>query len=347
MESFGSERRSSQDPILEIRDANVTYDMGRGQAKVLNDVNLDIYRGETLGVVGESGSGKSMFASTILDAVENPGMASGEILYYPEDGEPVDILDLDHRDSNRIRWEEIALVSQGAMSAFNPTKPIRSHFEETLSAHNVDEEEGMERAYQIMRDLNLDPENILDAYQHELSGGQRQRTLVALGVLLDPEILVLDEPTAALDLLMQRRLLGLLMQIKEDYDLTVVVISHDLPVVSGFADRIGVMYAFEFVELGGTDDVLRNGAHPYTRALLKATPDLDASIDDIMTIEGSSPDPVNIPSGCPYHPRCPISQDRCEIETPELLELEDEQRVACFYPDQARQEIDTPLSEDI
>ena len=341
---YDTESTPDEDTVLEIRDANVTYDMGRGQARVLNDVDIDIHRGEVFGIVGESGSGKSMFASTILDAVEDPGIASGEIMYYPEDGTPVDILDLGTRDAKRIRWEEIALVSQGAMSSFNPVKPIRTHFEETLSAHNADHDEGMARAREIMHDLNLDVDSVMDAYQHELSGGQRQRALVALGLILDPEVLILDEPTASLDLLMQRSILRLLMQIKEDYDLTLILISHDLPVVSGFADRLGVMYSFEFVEVGDTEDVLRNGAHPYTRALLQSTPDLDADVDDIKTIEGSSPDPVNIPTGCPYHPRCPIRKDRCEMETPDLVEAEGDNAVACFYPDEARRELSTPLS---
>ena len=345
-QTFDAETPADPDTILEIRNANVTFDMGRGQARVLNDVNLDVNRGEVLGIVGESGSGKSMFMSTILDAVEDPGIASGEVTYHPADGQPVNVLDLDASDTKRIRWEEIALVSQGAMSAFNPVKPIRTHFEETLSAHNADEDAGMERAREIMRDLNLEPDTVLDAYQHELSGGQRQRALVALGVLLDPEVLILDEPTASLDLLMQRRILRLLLKIKEEYDLTLIVVSHDLPIVSGFADRIAVMYSFDIVELGETDDVLREAAHPYTRALLQSTPDLDSSIENIMTIEGSSPDPVNIPEGCPYHPRCPISRDRCEVENPELLELEDQQRVACFYPEESRREILTPFSED-
>ena len=344
-QTVDADTEEARDTILEIRDANVTYEMGRGQARVLNDVDLDIYRGEVLGIVGESGSGKSMFASTLLDSVEEPGIASGEVRYYPAEGDPVNVLDLDNSDLKRVRWEEIALVSQGAMSSFNPVKPIRTHFEETLAAHNADEDAGMERAREIMRDLNLDPEAILDSYQHELSGGQRQRALVALGLLLDPELLILDEPTASLDLLMQRSILRLLLKVKDEYDLTLVIISHDMPVVSGFADRLGVMYAFEFAELGETEAVMRNGGHPYTRALIRSTPDLDAPVDEVTTIKGDSPDPVNIPSGCSYHPRCPISQQRCQVEDPELLELESGQEVACFYPDQARRELDVPISE--
>jgi len=341
------EPRPNRDTVLRVRDATVTYDMDRGQSRVLNDVDIDVQRGEVLGVVGESGCGKSMFAAALLDAVEDPGVLTGEVSYYPEDGEPVDLLELSKGDQDRVRWEEIAMVFQGAMSSFNPTTPIVTHFRETLEAHNADVEEGMERAEEILRDLNLDPDRILDTdtYQHELSGGQRQRALLALSLILDPEVVVMDEPTAALDLLMQRSILRLLHDIKDEYDLTLVIITHDLPVVSGFADRLGVMYAFEFVEIGETESVMYDAAHPYTRALLRSTPNLDMSLEDLDTVTGSSPDPINIPSGCTYAPRCPVADDRCEIEEPDLISMEaSEHRTACFYTDQARNKVDIPLS---
>jgi oligopeptide/dipeptide ABC transporter ATP-binding protein len=200
-----------------------------------------------------------------------------------------------------------------------------------------------------MRDLNLDPGRIFDVktYQHELSGGQCQRILMALSLLLEPEVLILDEPTGALDLVTQRSILRLLHEIKEDYDLTLVFISHDLPIITGFADRLGIMYSFEFVELGATGDVMYDSAHPYTRGLLRSTPDLQTPLDAIAAIEGTSPDPVNIPSGCPYHPRCPIADDRCGIEKPEMTEMNDqEHRAACFYPDTAKEELPVTYSGD-
>ncbi|MFB6121583.1 MAG: ABC transporter ATP-binding protein [Halobacteriaceae archaeon] len=338
------EQRS--DPVLEVENATVSYEMSRGRARVLNDVSLTVERGETLGIVGESGSGKTLFGSTILDAVEDPGQLSGDIIYHPEEGESVNIPQLEAGDLRRVRWEEISIVFQGAMSAFNPTQPLRVHFEETLDAHNEDEEEGMERARQILRDLNLEPEKIMDSYQHTLSGGQRQRALLALSLVLEPEVLVLDEPTAALDLLMQRTILRLLERVKEDYDLTMLFITHDLPIVAGIADRLAVMYAFEFVEIGETREVMRDGAHPYTRMLLNSTPNFSMSVDQINPVEGSSPDPVNIPVGCPYHPRCPVSDDRCEEEKPALVELEEGHRAACFYTDRAKDELPVSFGGD-
>ncbi|WP_276256671.1 ABC transporter ATP-binding protein [Halomontanus rarus] len=336
-----------RDAVLTVKNASATFNMDRGQARVLNDVHMDVYRGEVLGVVGESGCGKSMFASALLSSVEDPGLLHGEVTYHPPEGDSIDLTELNEGDLNRIRWEEIAMVFQGAMSSFNPTISIRSHFLETLESHNADKEAGMSRAKEILRDLNLDPERILDTntYQHELSGGQRQRALLALSLILDPEVLVLDEPTASLDLLMQRSILRLLYEIKDEYDLTLVLITHDLPVVSGFADRLGVMYGFDFVEVGSTKDVMYDASHPYTRSLLRATPNLDVPLDDIVTVEGSSPDPVNIPSGCSYHPRCPIADDRCEIETPEMTGLDaDDHSAACFYTDRSKTQIPSSLS---
>ena len=348
-ETLTTEPPRTGDTILEVRNTSVVFQMGRGEATVLNDMNVEIFRGEVFGIAGESGCGKSMFADAILDGVDDPGVIHGEIMYHPQDGDPVDILDLSKGDLNRVRWEEIAMVFQGAMDSFNPTIPIRAHFKETLQAHNQDTTEGMERAEDLLREVNLDPDRILDpsTYQHELSGGQKQRVLIALSLLLDPEILVLDEPTAALDLKMQRSVLRLLHRIKDEFDLTVVIISHDLPVIAGFADRMGVMYAFEIVELGETLEVMYDAAHPYTRSLLRATPDLKTPVEDIQTLPGTGPDPVNIPSGCPFHPRCPVADDRCEIEKPELVsEADSNHRSACFYVGRSRDQIPSTLTRE-
>ncbi|KZN22595.1 peptide ABC transporter ATP-binding protein [Haladaptatus sp. R4] len=332
------------DPILSARDVSVRFDMERGQSRVLNSVDIDIGRQEILGIVGESGSGKSMFASALLDAVVDPGKLSGEITYTPGDGRnPIDILSLSKGETKKLRWEDISMVFQGAMSAFNPTKRIRGHFEETLKAHNYDVEAGMDRARELLSDLHLDPDRVLSSYPHELSGGMSQRALIALSLVLEPEVLVMDEPTAALDLLMQRSIINLLEELKEKYDLTLVFITHDLELVANIADRIAVLYGFEFVEVGTASDIVRNASHPYTRALINSTPNLDAPLDEMKPIEGSSPDPVNIPSGCSYHPRCPMADHQCETSDPDFFETDGEEHFsACFYADRVDDYI--PLS---
>ncbi len=348
---------------MEVRNANVRFNMSRGQAWVLNDVDMDIYREEILAVVGESGSGKSMFASALLDAVEDPGVLTGDITYYPKDpdaidtevvdsfdqatDDSIDLLDLTPRELKGIRWENIAMVFQGAMNSFNPTMKVKGHFRETIRAHNAVLPERMDHVRDIFDALHLDYDRVMNAYPHELSGGMKQRALIALSLVLEPEVLVMDEPTAALDLLMQRSIISMLKALRDEFDLTILFITHDMPLVSGLADRIGVMYAFEFVEVGPTEELMQDAAHPYTRALLRSVPSIDSPVDEMETIPGSSPDPVNIPTGCSYHPRCPLADDRCEIEDPELAQVEGAHEVACFYYEQAADEIPYSLETEM
>jgi len=334
------------DPILEVRDLTVYFEMDRGRSVVTDGVDIDIERHEILGIAGESGSGKSMFASALLDAVIEGGTTQGEIRYNPSDGDPVDILNLSDSELKRLRWEEISMVFQGAMSSFNPTLSIEGHFLETLDAHGVDRESGMERAHQLLSDLYLKPDRVLESYPHELSGGMKQRTLVALALVLEPEVLVLDEPTAALDLLMQRSIISLLREISEQYDLTMVFITHDLPLLTKLADRLAIMYAFEFVELGPTRELLTDAAHPYTRMLLTSTPNVEAPIDEMRAIEGSSPDPVNTPEGCSFHVRCPLATEQCRQEDPRLEPITDDKSVACYHFEDADEAIPTTWMDD-
>lgn len=337
---------TSEDVILEVRDLTVRFGMDRGQAVVVDDVSIDIHRHEVLGVVGESGSGKSMFADSMLDSVRDPGQTFGQIIYHPEDGDPFDILSLSQGELKNFRWHEIGMVFQGALESFNPTMKVGDHFVETIHAHSMNERERMNHARELLAELHLDPDRVLEAYPHELSGGMKQRALISLALLLEPEVLVMDEPTSALDLLMQRAIISMLRGLQERYDLTIVFITHDMPVLAGIADRVGVMYAFEIIEVGDTEDIILDGSHPYTRALMRAVPSLDMPIDDLQVIQGSGPDPVNVPSGCTYNPRCPLADDRCEIEDPDLVYIDDDHQVACFYHDQAAEAVPYEIQED-
>jgi oligopeptide/dipeptide ABC transporter ATP-binding protein len=334
-----SDQLSVGDPVVELRDLTVTFDMDRGQSKVLDDVSIDVERGEILGIVGESGSGKSMLASSMLDAVVDPGVLDGDIVYHPAEGDPVNVLEFDEPGLRKFRWETISMVFQGAMSSFNPVMRVETHFRETLVAHDHDVESGMAHARELFEMLYLDPDRVLDSYPHELSGGMQQRALIALSLVLDPDVLVMDEPTAALDLLMQRSILSLLSDLQEEYDLTMVFITHDLPLVAKLADRLAVMYAFDLVEVAPTRELLSNSSHPYTRALLRATPSLDVPADEIDIIEGSSPDPVNVPSGCSYHPRCALADEQCVQADPDFRPVDRTHAVACFHWSDAEDEI--------
>jgi len=335
---------SDREPIIGLEDVTVQFNMSRGTARVLDDINIEIYRDEIVGFVGESGSGKSMLASSMLNAVVDPGVLSGDITYYTEDGEAIDVLSLSDADLRRFRWEAVSMVFQGAMNSFNPTRKVKTAFVETLSAHDYDIDEGMERARRLISDLYMDPDRILDSYPHELSGGMKQRALIALSLILEPNVLVMDEPTAALDLLMQRSIISLIEDLQREYDLTIIFITHDLPLVADLADRISVMYAFEFIERGPTEEILGNAAHPYTRMLLKATPNLEAPLETMQSIEGSNPPPVNVPSGCSFHTRCPLADDRCEADDPPPYEVSSDHTARCHFWEQAPDEI--PIVED-
>mgnify|MGYP000415732257 CR=1 FL=1 len=356
----------ADDIVMSVDDARVQFGMSRGQAWVLNDVSLDVRREEILAVVGESGSGKSMFAAALMDAVEDPGHLSGDVTYYPREEESddapsadqigsydtvgddsVDVLDMTDSELKNFRWEEVSMVFQGAMNSFNPTMKIKGHFHETIQAHNAVLEERMEHVRDLFEALHLDPDRVMNSYPHELSGGMKQRALIALALVLEPEVLVMDEPTAALDLLMQRSIISMLRELRDEFELTIVFITHDLPLVAGLSDRIGVMYAFEFIEVGNTRSLLKDAAHPYTRALLRSVPSIDSNIDEMQPIEGARPDPVNIPTGCSFHPRCPVADDRCEIEDPDLVSVDDDHSAACFYTDQARNELEYTLDHGV
>ncbi|WP_233738129.1 ABC transporter ATP-binding protein [Halocatena pleomorpha] len=332
-----------RDAIIRMDDVSVTYDSG--DSYVLDDVSLAIERNEIIGIVGESGSGKSMLASSLLDAVPDPGQLSGSVEYRPVQDQNVEVLALEDSELRALRWEEISMVFQGAMSSFNPTMKIKEHFIETLEAHNAPVETGLNRAHELLEDLYLKPGRVLGSYPHELSGGMQQRALIALSLVLEPDVLVMDEPTAALDLLMQQSILLLLRELREKYDLTMVFITHDLPLVASLADRLAVMYAFELVELGPASEVINTPTHPYTRALLNATPNLNAPLSEMRPVKGKSPAPINVPSGCSYHPRCPLDTEECRTNHPPADPVTPEHTAACFHWEEARTEISLNYAE--
>jgi peptide/nickel transport system ATP-binding protein len=335
-----------QDPIYQTRDVSVTFGMERGESRVLDNVDLDIERGEILGIVGESGSGKSMFADSLLDAIVPPGQLDGDVIYHTEDGQSVNVTELSDEELRKFRWQEASMVFQGAQDSFNPTRKIRTHFTETLEAHDEDVSEGMEHARELLSDLYLEPDQVLNSYPHELSGGMKQRTLIALSMLLEPEVIVMDEPTAALDLLMQQSIVRLIRKIKRKYDITIIFITHDLPLLAELADRLAVMYAFEFVEIGPTDNILEAPAHPYTRALLNSTPNIFAPVENMTAVEGSAPDPVNVPLGCSYHPRCPMATEKCVNDDPGYYHADTGHDSKCHYWDDVDDTIPLEVTAD-
>lgn len=234
-------------------------------------------------------------------------------------------------DLRRMRGGQVAMVFQNALSAMNPVLRIWSHFQDTGRAHGMNDEAIRERAADLLRRVRLDPSRVLRAYPHELSGGMRQRVVLALALLPRPRVLILDEPTTALDLLTQRTIIDLLRALRRDLGFALLFISHDLALAAELADRVATMYAGRVVEIGNVEDLFYRPRHPYTAGLLAAAPRVRGDLAGVRSIPGSPPDLLRLPAGCPFHPRCAYMQPDCDDAEPDLFEAGDGQRSACFY----------------
>jgi peptide/nickel transport system ATP-binding protein len=290
-----------EENILELRNISVEFRMRRGVLRAVDDASLRVRKGEILGIVGESGSGKSTLASTILNIVSPPGViSSGQVLFKGED-----VLSMSPRELRDYRWKNVAMVFQAAQNSMNPILKIKDLMLETAAAHaKVSESEVLKKAEQLLDYVRLDPRRVLESYPHQLSGGMKQRTIIALSLLLSPDMIILDEPTTALDVITQAYIMDILQKIHAELGITMIFLSHDVSVVGKVADRIAVMYAGNVVEVGQVDDIFYAPSHPYTEGLILAAPSL---VDDIATrraIAGSPPDMMNPPTGCRFSPRC-------------------------------------------
>ncbi len=317
--------------VISARNLSVVYKMPRGIARVVDDISIDFREKKITAIVGESGSGKTMMASALMKLVPYPGKILGRVLFRSDIlGKVVDVLSLPKRLLKAIRWREIAMVFQGAQNSFNPTIKIKDHFLDTARAHGwYDEDEVLEKARKLLEMVKLDPDRVLESYPHQLSGGMKQRTLIALAMLFDPKVLILDEPTSALDTISQKVLIDLLKEIHERIGITMIFITHDLPLITSLAHYVAVMYAFKIVEFGPIDRIVKNPKHPYTVGLLKSIPPLRGDLRFVKAIPGTHPDPVNPPSGCRFHPRCPLATDICRKEPPPPVEVERNHIVWC------------------
>lgn len=312
-------------PLLEVRDLSVDY-RGSHRLRAVDRVTLSLFEGEFLAVVGESGSGKSTLASAILRLLAPPAVITGGEVIYDE----VDLLDAPMEELRAVRWREIAMVFQSAMNALNPVITIGEQLLDVLFAHErLDPVEARERAVASLEDVELTASE-MSAYPHQLSGGMRQRVAIAMALVLEPRVLVLDEPTTALDVIVQRSILERLAFLRDERQMSALVISHDLAAMLEVCDRIAVLYAGRVVETISAARLRREGGrHPYTRGLLEAYPSLHGPRRFIEGIPGQPPDLADPPSGCRFHPRCPFSERRCHREQPKLVPLAPKHRAAC------------------
>jgi peptide/nickel transport system ATP-binding protein len=327
------------EPILSVRDLVVEYRTAAGPVRAVRGVNFDLYPNESLALVGESGCGKTTLGLALLRLLPRLGsVPSGEVRYRRRDGRVVDLLTLDKEELRRFRWSEAAMVFQGAMNSLNPVLRVRDQMRDTVRAHRrrMPADELRHRCEDALRKVRLDPDRVLPAYPHELSGGMKQRVLIAMSLLLDPQILVLDEPTTALDILTQRAVVNVLHELRERLGFAMIFVSHDLPLAAELADRVATMYAGRIIELGGVRDMFYGPRHPYTVGLLKAVPPVVGDLPELASIPGGPPSLQHLPSGCPFRPRCGYVQPDCADTDPELAWVGVRHDAACHHADQVR-----------
>jgi|YelNatPaOPRAMG01_1025707.scaffolds.fasta_scaffold04023_9 peptide/nickel transport system ATP-binding protein len=314
-------------PLLSIRNLTVEFRVPRGILRAVDDLSIDVYEGEILGLLGESGCGKSVLAHAILKIVDLNGyIKSGQILFNGKD-----VLKMQKSELRKYRWKEVALVFQGAFSSLNPVLKVSTHFIDTVEAHErISKSEILSNGSALLSMVMLDPSVVFEKYPHELSGGMKQRVIAALSLILKPKLVILDEPTSALDTLTQKIFIKLLRDMKNKFNLTMLFITHEVASMAEVSDRVAVMYLGNIVEVGTTEDVYLNPLHPYTMALLESVPSIHSDLDKIKAIPGPVPDPVNPPTGCKFHPRCPFKMQKCMENTPPLKEVKPGHFVRCF-----------------
>ena len=317
---------------LRVKNLKLYYETTKGTVRGLDDVSFDLKPGETLGVVGESGCGKTTLGTALMKMPTPPGRIVGGQVFL--DGK--EILILSEADFRReIRWEKIAMVFQGAMNCLTPVYSIRKLMLETILHHRrMEEAEALARIKKYINLVGL-PDDVLRRYPHELSGGMKQRVVIAMALFLEPEIVICDEPTTALDVVVQAQIINLLKELKRELKLSFIFITHDLALEAEVADRIMVMYAGKIVEIGTNEQIYGAGgpAHPYTRMLLAATPRLHQRVDRLAFIPGTPPDLLQPPPGCRFHPRCPRAVEKCRAEEPPVVKIAEGHEVACWEVD--------------
>lgn len=313
-------------PLLEVKDLQIHFNTNRGVARVVDGTSFTINHGEIIGIAGESGSGKTTLVEAILQIVRFPNrVTSGEVLFSPGGKPPVNLMQLNQDQMRPYRGRHIAYVPQGSQNALNPVARVGDQLVVGMTEHGVKKSEARAKVPQLLEAVGLDAK-VDRLYPHELSGGMKQRVIIAMAISLEPELIVADEPTTALDVNVQRLIIDSLHNLRDRLGIAVMIVSHDLPVHAQLVDRLGVMYAGQIVETGSIREVAKQPLHPYSEGLIKSVPEIGAERIRLEGIRGATPSPIAWPEGCRFHNRCPYKMDICEKVQPKFAIIEPGER---------------------
>ena len=313
--------------ILKIEDLVIQYDTDSGCVHALNGLSLTLREGETLGLVGETGAGKTTLARSIMGLIQCPPgkIVSGKILYRGED-----LLTMKEKHRQSIRGKEISMIFQDPMTSLNPVTTVGDQIAEAVMAHEkIGKKQAWEKALEMLETVGISRERASD-YPHQFSGGMKQRVVIAIALACNPKLLIADEPTTALDVTIQAQVLELMSELKEKYDTSMILITHDLGIVAEVCDTVAVMYAGRIVEQGTLEDVFDHTKHPYTEGLFNSLPNIQNRTAMLKPIKGLMPDPTNLPEGCAFAPRCDYATDECSKRCPKLTKISDTHSFACL-----------------
>jgi len=322
------------EPVLSVRNLKVEFPTRRGTLTALDDISFDIMPGEVLGMVGESGAGKSMTSAAVIGLIDPPGrIAAGEVRL---DGMRID--NLPEKELRKVRGRRIGVIFQDPLTSLNPLYRVSDQIVETIRAHlPVSEEEARRRAIALLDEVGIPAAaRRIDDYPHQFSGGMRQRVVIALALCAEPELVIADEPTTALDVSVQAQIIEVMKRLCAERNAAIMLITHDMGVIAETADRVAVMYAGRIAEIGPVRDVVRDARHPYTQGLMGSIPSLRSDLDRLVQIQGAMPRLSAIPRGCAFNPRCPKVFDRCHVERPDLIPV-DGRLAACWLYDRREQ----------
>ncbi len=319
-------------PLIQIQELNVEYRSARGAVRAVENVSFELFPNEVFGLAGESGCGKTTVANAITRLLKPPAFITGGRIMFRD----IDILRMSQEELRAFRWDQLSIVFQSAMNALNPVLTIGNQIIDAMQAHqSISYEQARGHAKQLLRAVGIDAQRV-DSYPHQLSGGMRQRAVIAIALALNPELIIMDEPTTALDVVVQKQILQEIKSLRDQFGFSILFITHDLSLLVEISDRIGIMYAGKFVEAGPSQEIFSDPKHPYTDRLMNSFPTVHGPRRELLGIPGAPPDLIEPPAGCRFHPRCELAiEGECDRIIPPLIRIGGARDVACHLVNEA------------